>query len=109
MLMETTSETRDVESLLEKVPQALWAQHDNDVGRIIGAAPLVVKFKAGVRWLNVRQYPLRKEAEAGIAPVIESLKEQGIIAETSSPCNTPRLPVKSHRRISGDLSRTYGK
>ena len=68
------------------------------MGRIIGAAPLAVKFKAGVRWPNVRQYPLRKEAEAGIAPVIKSLKEQGIIVETSSLCNTPILPVKKPQK-----------
>ena len=98
MLTRTVSEKKDSESLLEKVPQELWNRHDNDVGRIIGAAPLVVKFKAGVRWLNVRQYPLRREAEAGIAPVIESLKGQGIIVETLSPCNTPILPVKKPQK-----------
>ena len=92
--MEMANETGNIEGLIERVPQELWTRHDNDVGRIIGATPRVVKLKSGMPWPNVRQYPLRKEAEAGIAPVIESLKEQGIIVETSGPCNTPILPVK---------------
>ena len=98
MLTRTVSETKDSESLLEEVPQELWTRYDNDVGCIIGAAPLVVKLKPGARWPNVHQYPLRKEAAAGIAPVIKSLKEQGIIVETSSPCNTPILPVKKPQK-----------
>ena len=70
MMMEMVSEQGNIEGLIERVPQELWTRHDNDVGRIIGATPLVVKLKSGMPWPNVRQYPLRKEAEAGIAPVI---------------------------------------
>ena len=40
------------------------------------------------------QYPLRPEAEAGIAPVVEALLKQGIIIPTVSQCNTPILPVR---------------
>ncbi|CAM4648067.1 unnamed protein product [Caretta caretta] len=43
---------------------------------------------------RLSQYPLNPEAEAGIAPVISALKEQGIIVPCSSPCNTPILPVQ---------------
>ena len=53
MLTRTMSETKDSESLLEEVPQELWTRPDNDVGRIIGAAPLMVKQQPGARWPNV--------------------------------------------------------
>lgn len=42
-----------------------------------------------------RQYPLRKEAEEGISPVIQDLLKAGIIIPCpDSPCNTPLFPVK---------------
>uniref|UniRef100_A0A8C5FFP4 ribonuclease H n=1 Tax=Gadus morhua TaxID=8049 RepID=A0A8C5FFP4_GADMO len=41
----------------------------------------------------IRQYRLSPEALDGIQPVITSLLSQGILKETTSPCNTPILPL----------------
>ena len=56
--------------------------------------PVSIQVKEGIPLPRVSQYPLRKEAIEGIAPVLASLREQGVIIPTKSPCNTPILPVK---------------
>ena len=44
------------------------------------------------------QYPLRPEAEVGIAPIVEALLKQGTIIPTASQCNTPILRVRKLRK-----------
>lgn len=44
---------------------------------------------------RIKQYPLKPDAEKGIEPVINELKQAGIIIPCpDSPCNTPIFPVK---------------
>lgn len=43
--------------------------------------------------VNIKQYPLSKEKEEGIRPVIESLLKQGVIVNCQSPNNTPINPI----------------
>uniref|UniRef100_A0AAZ3S090 ribonuclease H n=1 Tax=Oncorhynchus tshawytscha TaxID=74940 RepID=A0AAZ3S090_ONCTS len=85
--------------LLRGVPECLWARDKYDFGRIKGAEPMVVTPK-DTRRPSRAQYPLSKEAIAGITPVHASLLANGaVIPYPESPCNTPILPV---RKPSGD-------
>uniref|UniRef100_A0A8C4PZT6 Reverse transcriptase/retrotransposon-derived protein RNase H-like domain-containing protein n=1 Tax=Eptatretus burgeri TaxID=7764 RepID=A0A8C4PZT6_EPTBU len=83
-----------MEERLQEVPVELWTRHPNDVGRVLAATPVSIQIKEGIPLPRVAQYPLRKEAIEGIAPVIASLRDQGVIIPTKSQCNTPILPVE---------------
>ncbi|KAB0353390.1 hypothetical protein FD755_023907, partial [Muntiacus reevesi] len=51
-----------------------------------------------------KQYPLKPEVKEGLKPIIENLKEQGLLVPCNSPCNTPILGVKkSNDNLSRDL------
>ena len=41
-----------------------------------------------------QQYPLKPEIKEGLKPIIENLKEQGLLIPCNSPRNTPTLGVK---------------
>uniref|UniRef100_A0A3B1K1C7 ribonuclease H n=1 Tax=Astyanax mexicanus TaxID=7994 RepID=A0A3B1K1C7_ASTMX len=79
---------------LQGIPEALWAKGKNDVGLIKNCAPITITPKGNYR-PRQKQYPLRKEALEGIRPVMEALKEAGVIIPCpSSPVRTPIFPVK---------------
>ena len=80
--------------LLEQVSTCLWATHANDVGRIRVMHPVKITIDPEKKLPRRPQYPLRPEAEVGIAPVVEALLKQGIIIPIVSQCNTPILPVR---------------
>ena len=72
----------------------MWSQGSADVGKITGIAPVEITHKGSYRPYQ-RQYPLRREAIEGIAPVFKTLRERGVIIPCpDSPCNTPIFPVK---------------
>lgn len=80
--------------LLRGVPDCLWARNKYDFGRIKGAEPLVGTPEDTGRPRRA-QYPLSKEAIAGITSVHASLLEPGaLVLSPESPCNTPILPVR---------------
>lgn len=59
-----------------------------------GAEPVTITGKSEYR-PRIKQYPLKPDAEDGIAPVIEALKKAGVIvACPDATCNTPIFPVK---------------
>lgn len=66
----------------------------NEAGQIGTAKPVKILVDPSKPLPRVPQYPLRPEAEEGIAPVIDSLTAQGVIVPVSSLCNTPIFPVK---------------
>ena len=41
-----------------------------------------------------KQYPLKPEVKEGLKPIIENLKQQGLLIPCNSPCNTPILGIK---------------
>lgn len=92
---------------LDTLPITLWSQHDTDVGRVKSASPVEIRFKQGAVPPKRSQYPLKPEAEEGIAATIRGLLEAGVLRKTSSPCNTPLLPVlkadRSKWRLVHDL------
>ena len=74
-----------------------WAQN---------AIPVVVKLKDPHLFPHKKQYPLKPEVKEGLKPIIENLKEQGLLIPCNSPCNTPILGIKKSngkRRLVQDL------
>ena len=71
----------------------MWA-HGKSVGRAQNAIPVVVKFKDLHLFPYKKQYPLKPEVKEGLKPIIENLKEQGLLIPCNSYCNTPILGIK---------------
>uniref|UniRef100_K7FJP6 Peptidase A2 domain-containing protein n=1 Tax=Pelodiscus sinensis TaxID=13735 RepID=K7FJP6_PELSI len=92
---------------LDQVPTSLWASHSNEVGKLLTAEPVRIRYKHGRPYPRVSQYPLSQEAEEGIAPVISSLLEQGVLIRTQSVCNTPILPVKKEGKFDDQGRQIY--
>ncbi|XP_059830613.1 uncharacterized protein LOC132396762 [Hypanus sabinus] len=56
---------------LDELPSILWSQHDTDVGKIKTASPVEIRLKRGAISPRRPQYPLRQEAEEGIASTVQ--------------------------------------
>lgn len=78
-----------VHSALEGVPDCLCTNTKYDVGLIKDNMPVVVVPKS-----DYPQYPLQPDAEDGMTPITELLKEGIIVPASSSLCNTPLYPIK---------------
>ena len=64
------------------------------MGLIKGIQPVKITPKGSYRPYQ-RQYPLKPEAEEGIAPIIQDLQSAGVIRECpDAACNSPLFPVK---------------
>ncbi|XP_056592765.1 uncharacterized protein LOC130411831 [Triplophysa dalaica] len=107
ILEKEMKQTELIEEMEQLVPEKLWSKHDTDVGLIKSASPIVIKTKSGAKLPHKYQYPLKPEAIKGIRGTIEGLTTAGVLFETSSPCNTPILPVtkadKAKWRLVHDL------
>ena len=77
----------------ENVNPRVWAD-GKSVVRAQNAIPVVVKLKDPHLFPHKKQYPLKPEVKEGLKPIIENLKEQGLLIPCSSPCNTPILGIK---------------
>ena len=77
----------------QNVNPRVWAV-GKSVGRAQNAIPAVVKFKDPHLFPHKKQYPLKPEVKEGLKPIIENLKEQGLLIPCNSPCNTPVLGIK---------------
>ena len=64
------------------------------VGQAQNAIPVVVKLKDPHLFPHKKQYPLKPEVKEALKPIIENLKEQGLLIPCNSPCNTPILDIK---------------
>lgn len=102
-LVEDSSATVLTPEISGVNPQ-LWAKHKDDVG-LINVQP----YRANLittRPVFQKQYPLSKEKEEGISPLIEQFLSQGILIRTHSPYNTPINPIKKANgswRLTQDL------
>ena len=56
--------------------------------------PIVVKLKDPLIFPHQKQYPLKPEVKEGLKPIIEILKEEGLLIPCNSPCDTPILDIK---------------
>ena len=77
----------------QNVNPGVWAD-GKSVGRAQNAIPVVVKLKDPHIFPHNKQYPLKPEVKKGLKPIIENLKEQGLLIPCNSPCNTPILGIK---------------
>ena len=108
-MMETCPDLNPSEEdeSLKNVPTSLWATHANEVRLLLSAEPVHVTWKKNKPFPSVAQYPLSRDAERGIQPVIDFLLQQGVLAFTSLPCNTPILPVKKEGKFDSDGNQIY--
>ena len=66
-------------SLIEQnVNPRVWAD-GKSVGRAQNAIPVVVKLKDLHLFPHKKQYPLKPEVKEGLKPIIENLKERGLV------------------------------
>ena len=77
----------------QNVNPRVWAD-GKSVGQSQNAIPVVVKLKDPHVFPHKKQYPLKPEVKEGLKPIIENLKEQGLLIPCKSPCNTPILGIK---------------
>jgi len=77
----------------QNVNPRVWAD-GKSLGQAQNAVPVVVKLKDPHLFPHKKQYPLKPEVKEGLKPIIESLKEQGLLIPCNSPCNTPILGIK---------------
>ena len=71
----------------QNVNARVWAD-GKSVGQAQDAIP-IVKLKDPYVFPHKKQYPLKPEVKEGLKPIIENLKEQGLLIPCNSPCNTP--------------------
>lgn len=77
----------------QNVNPRVW-DDGKSVGRAQNAIPVVVKVKDPHLFPHKGQYPLKPQVKEGLKPIIENLKEQGLLVPCNSPCNTPILGIK---------------
>ena len=65
---------------------------EKTVGWAQNTGPVVIMFKDP--HLFQKQYPLKPEVKEELKPIIENLKEWGLLIPCNSPWNTPILGVK---------------
>ncbi|KAG3284997.1 hypothetical protein H1C71_008581 [Ictidomys tridecemlineatus] len=70
-----------------------WAETAK-LGLAIKQPPIMVELKTSASPINIKQYPLSKEAKDGIRPHIQKYLALGVLRPCQSAWNTPLLPVK---------------
>ena len=63
-------------------------------GQAYQTEPVIIVLQDPTRFPNRNQYPLKREAREGLQPLINKFLACGVLAPTSSPCNTSILSVK---------------
>ena len=58
------------------------------VGQAQNVVPVIIRLKDCHLFPHQKQYPLKPEVKEGLKPIIENLKEQGLVIPCNSPCNT---------------------
>ena len=77
----------------QNVNPRVWID-GKSVGQAQNAIPVVVKLKDLHLFPHKKQYPLKPKVKEGLKPIIENLKEQGLLISCNSLCNTPILGIK---------------
>ncbi|XP_077888193.1 uncharacterized protein LOC144370814 [Ictidomys tridecemlineatus] len=70
-----------------------WAE-TTGLGLAVKQPPIMVELKTSASPINIKQYPLSKEAKDGIRPHIQKYLALGVLRPCQSAWNTPLLPVK---------------
>ena len=92
----TPSIERDQNLWEDKINPQVWDQ--GIPGRAHQAEPVIIVLRDPTRFPNQKQYPLKREAQEGLQPLINKFLACGLLVPTSSPCNTPILSVKKKRQ-----------
>ena len=81
-------------SLIEQnVNPKVWTD-GKTVGWAQNVVPVLIKLSDPHLFSYQKEYPLKLKVKKGLQPIIENLKEQGLLIPYNSPCNTPILDVK---------------
>ena len=71
------------------------------VGQAQNVIPVAVKLKYPHLFSHKKQYPLKREVSSvqlgGLKPIIENLKELGLLIPCNNPCNIPILGIKKSK------------
>ena len=92
----TPSIERDQKLWEEKINPQVWDQ--GIPGRAHQAEPVIIVLRDPTQFPNRKQYPLKREAQEGLQPLINKFLACRLLVPTSSPCNTPILSVKKKDR-----------
>jgi hypothetical protein len=76
-----------------QVDPSVWMDGSN-IGRAKAASPVQVHHKDPHQFPHQKQYPLKPEAQKGLLPIKNNLKQQGHLVKCSSPYNAPILVVE---------------
>jgi hypothetical protein len=63
------------------------------------ALPIQIKLKNPPQFPHPKQYPLKPEGQWGLMPIINSLKQQGLLISYSSPYNKFKILIKANFKI----------
>ena len=77
----------------QNINPRIWAD-GKSVSRTQNAVPVVVKFKDPHLFPHKKQYPLKPEVKGELKPIIENLKELGLLIPCNNPCNTSIMGIK---------------
>ena len=83
---------RDQKLWENKINPQVWDQ--GTPGRAHQDEPVIIVFQDVTWFPNWKQYPLRREAQEGLQPLINKFLVCGQLISTILPCNAPILPVK---------------
>ena len=85
-------------SLIEQNVNPKVRADGKTVGRAQNTVPVVVKLKDPHLVPHQKHYPLKPKVKEGLKPILENLKEQGLLIPCNSPYNTPILDIKIVKR-----------
>jgi hypothetical protein len=71
----------------------VWTD-EMSVGWAKTALPIQIKLKNPSQYPHQKQYPLQPEGWWGLMPIINSLKQQGLLISCSSPYNKFKILIK---------------
>ena len=81
----------------QNVNPEVWAD-GKTVGPAQNTVPVVIKLKDPHLFPHQKHYPPKPTVKEGLKPILENLKEQGLLIPCNSPYNTPILDIKKVKR-----------
>jgi hypothetical protein len=72
---------------------------DMSIGQDRMTFPIQIKLKNPSQFPHPKQYPLKPEGWGGLVPIINSLKQQGLLIRCFSPYNNSKILIKLNLKI----------
>ena len=92
----TPSIERDQKLWEDKINPQVWDYRI--LGRAHQAEPVIIVLRDPTRFPSQKQYPLKREAQEGLQPLINKFLACGLLVPIISPWNTPILSAKKKDR-----------